>query len=341
MDQERLRDLLNSFAKLRLAVVGDFCLDRYLEIDSAHHELSIETGLPVYKVTRVRAQPGAAGTVLNNLVGLGVGTIFPVGFCGDDGEGYELSRALSSLPGIDLRHFLNTPQRRTFTYCKPLLLAPEQLPRELSRLDSKNWSATPECVSDTLANSVASLAGHVDAISVMDQVDIPETGVVTEGVRRELAQLAIEIPVLADSRSGLGLYPPLIFKLNRSELCALQPGTPLPSTTALQTALEAIADRNQCAAFVTLAEEGMLGALPGQKALSVRSLPVRGPIDIVGAGDSVTAALTAALAVGASLGEAMELAMLAASSTVHQLGTTGQARAEDLLEINRAFGSVA
>ncbi|MCX8511545.1 MAG: carbohydrate kinase, partial [Chthoniobacteraceae bacterium] len=90
MDQERLRDLLNSFAKLRLAVVGDFCLDRYLEIDSAHHELSIETGLPVYKVTRVRAQPGAAGTVLNNLVGLGVGTIFPVGFCGDDGEGYEL-----------------------------------------------------------------------------------------------------------------------------------------------------------------------------------------------------------------------------------------------------------
>ena len=60
MNQDRLRILLESFAKLRLAVVGDFCLDRYLEIDAGHLETSIETGLPVYKVIRVRAQPGAA-----------------------------------------------------------------------------------------------------------------------------------------------------------------------------------------------------------------------------------------------------------------------------------------
>lgn len=341
MNQDRLRILLESFAKLRLAVVGDFCLDRYLEIDAGHLETSIETGLPVYKVIRVRAQPGAAGTVLNNLVGLGVGTLFPVGFYGDDGEGYELGKALATLPGVDLRHFQKTPLRRTFTYCKPLLLTPDQLPQELSRLDSKNWSPTPQSVSASLGESVASLAGHVDAISVMDQVDIPGTGVVTEGVRAELAQLARVLPVVADSRSGLGLYPPLIFKLNRSELCALHQGSPALKTPALEAALEALASRTQSAAFVTLAEEGMLGALPGQKVVSVRSLPVRGPIDIVGAGDSVTAALTAALAVGASLGEAMELAMLAASSTVHQVGTTGQARAEELLEINRAFGSVA
>ena len=94
MTLERLRALLDAFSKLRIAVVGDFCLDRYLEIDSLHRETSIETGLPVYKVDRVRSQPGAAGTVLSNLVGLGVGTVFAVGFCGDDGEGYELERAL-------------------------------------------------------------------------------------------------------------------------------------------------------------------------------------------------------------------------------------------------------
>ena len=52
---------------------------------------------------------------------------------------------------------------------------------------------------------------------------------------------------------------------------------------------------------------------------------MRGPIDIVGAGDSVTANLAAARAGGADLGEAMELAMAAASLVIHQLGTTGTA----------------
>ena len=81
---ERFEDLTAGYAKLRIAVLGDFCLDRYLEIDPARQEMSIETGLPVHNVVRVRAQPGAAGTILNKLVALGVGTLHPVGFCGVD-----------------------------------------------------------------------------------------------------------------------------------------------------------------------------------------------------------------------------------------------------------------
>ena len=101
----------------------------------------------------------------------------------------------------------------------------------------------------------------------------------------------------------------------------------------MNAALEAVASRNRAPAFVTLAEEGVLGALPGVPAQWVPSLGLRGPIDIVGAGDSVTAALTAALAAGATLGEAMELAMLAASVTVHQVGTTGTAEAGAILAV--------
>ena len=124
MTPERLRAITGRYAGLRLAVVGDFCLDRYLEIDPARAEISIETGLPVRNVVNVRSQPGAAGTVLNNLVALGVGTIHAVGFCGDDGEGYELRRALAALPGVRLQHLLTTPLRRTFTYAKPLVCEP-------------------------------------------------------------------------------------------------------------------------------------------------------------------------------------------------------------------------
>src|SRR5438552_6227094 len=90
----RFKTITEKYSRLRIAIVGDFCLDRYLEIDPARQEISIETGLPVHNVVNVRSQPGAAGTILNNLVALGVGAIYPVGFCGTDGEGFELQRAL-------------------------------------------------------------------------------------------------------------------------------------------------------------------------------------------------------------------------------------------------------
>ena len=97
MTPDRFDQITHEFERLCLAVVGDFCLDRYLEIDPARAEISIETGLPVHNVVRVRSQPGAAGTILNNLVALGVGEILPVGFCGHDGEGYELPSAPSGI----------------------------------------------------------------------------------------------------------------------------------------------------------------------------------------------------------------------------------------------------
>ena len=147
MTSERFQAMTSRYADLRVGVVGDFCLDRYLEIDPARAEISIETGLEVRNVVNVRSQPGAAGTILNNLVALGTGEIFAVGFCGEDGEGYELKRALAAKAGANLDYFFQTTERRTFTYTKPLVIETTQPPRELNRLDFKNWSATPSSIS--------------------------------------------------------------------------------------------------------------------------------------------------------------------------------------------------
>ena len=62
----------------------------------------------------------------------------------------------------------------------------------------------------------------------------------------------------------------------------------------------------------------------------VPALPLRGPIDIVGAGDAVTANLATALSSGASLRESIELAAIASSVVIHQIGTTGTAAVPDL-----------
>jgi len=332
MTPVRFDQITREFERLRLAVVGDFCLDRYLEIDPAKSEISIETGLPVHNVVRVRSQPGAAGTILNNLVALGVGEILPVGFCGMDGEGYELLAALKAMRDVQTGHFLQSPERRTFTYCKPLVLAPGQPPRELSRLDSKNWSPTPASVRHALNDAFEMATERAHAVILMDQVDLADTGVVTadllEAIRLKAAARP-ELLMLADSRRTLKNWPPVMLKMNERELAAFM-GQPLAGLSQVLTAAATLARQQFRPVFVTLAERGIVGADADGHAEQMRAFPVRGEIDIVGAGDAVTANLTAALAAGGTLREALELAMAAASVVIHQLGTTGTATVEDL-----------
>jgi bifunctional ADP-heptose synthase (sugar kinase/adenylyltransferase) len=81
-----------------------------------------------------------------------------------------------------------------------------------------------------------------------------------------------------------------------------------------------------------LAEGGIIGATSEGEATHSPALPVRGEIDIVGAGDAVTANLAAALAGGAELSEALALANAGASVVIHKLGTTGTASVEEMCE---------
>jgi rfaE bifunctional protein kinase chain/domain len=330
---ERFKAIAKKYATLQVAIVGDFCLDRYFEIDPSKQEISIETGLPVHNVVQVRSQPGGAGTISNNLAALGVGETYPVGFCGEDGEGFELRRALQAGAGVCLRYFLATNLRRTFTYCKPLLMHPGQPPEELNRLDSKNWTPTPALVQGQILDAIIQLDEEMDAFILLDQVDVPETGVVTRKVLERIAAISNQRPdllIFADSRRGLRDYPPVCLKMNSAELTALTGCPNGASPEELKTVASAVACKQGRNVFVTLSEHGILGASPDGTVEYVPALPVRGPIDIVGAGDAVTANLTAALAAGATLREAMEIAMAAASIVIHQLGTTGTASVFDL-----------
>ncbi|MBL9136373.1 MAG: carbohydrate kinase [Verrucomicrobiales bacterium] len=334
MSPLRFDEITGRYGSLKVVLLGDFCLDRYLEIDPARAETSIETGLTVHNVVRVRSQPGGAGTILNNLVALGVGTLHAVGFCGDDGEGYELRRALKSLPGVHMDHFRTATDRRTFTYCKPLLMHGKG-PEELNRLDSKNWDATPAGLEDQWIASLRLLAADADAVIALDQVDHADTGVVTRRVRLALGEIAQRHPrmlVLGDSRQGLNGWPSIGYKMNAAELAALLGQKAPPALDDIQAQARELARRNGRPVIVTLSERGVVGALPDGTLEHVPALPVRGPIDIVGAGDSVTANLTAALGAGATLREALELAMAAANIVVHQLGTTGSASVAQLRE---------
>jgi rfaE bifunctional protein kinase chain/domain len=334
MTPERFDALLERIASLRIGIVGDFSLDRYFDIDPTLTETSIETGLAVHHVTQVRCQPGAAGNITANLAALGATTLWPIGYCGDEGEGYELRRALKHVPGVALDHFHQTSERQTFTYSKPLLHHPGEPPEELSRLDIKNRTPTPKSIEAKIITSLQDLAPQIDALIVMDQAGVRDMGAITPAVLETVTSLKIKTPqltIFADSRHGLASFPPFIFKMNAAEFSSLTQSTGHSLNDLLDRSAR-LASQNKQPLFITLAEQGMIEATPEGKSVHVPALPLRGPIDIVGAGDTVTATLSLAHAAGATSLEIMQLAQAAASLVVHQLGTTGT---PDLSELRK------
>lgn len=337
MTADRLAELLGRFPSLKIAVLGDFFVDQYLELDPTLEEVSIETGLPAHQVTGVRCQPGAAGTVTNNLSALEVGTLRAIGFRGLDGLGWELERGLLATR-VDPEHLHATAVRMTPTYTKPLVMRPGQPPRELSRLDLKNRSATPTEVEELVLRSLRQLAGEIDAIIGLDQVQERNHGVITDRVRAALASLGRTRPdlvIMTDSRAHIHLFEQVSIKPNAPEASALIAGTAADPTEA-QLADLAVTLSNQRGrpVFITRGEEGVMTAADGQATL-VPGIPVAGETDIVGAGDSFCAGATAALAAGATVEEAGMIGCLVASLTVQQIGTTGTTTRA---EVTQRFG---
>ncbi len=304
-----------------IGLVGDLFLDRYLDIDAARNEPSVETGLTAYQVTGVRSYPGALGTVLNNLAALGVGRIVPISIIGDDGEGYELMQELAKLSAVDASYVMREPSRRTPTYTKPMLHEGGAV-RELNRLDIKNRTPTPVELQTRIIDCLAELWPSFDAVLFLDQVSEVDCGVITEKVRQwicEGARQTFETFALADSREQIGNFRHVCVKPNLAEAERWVPGG---DARALAELVHAPVLLTRSEAGIALAEPGVAGVK------NIPAYPVTGRIDPCGAGDSCGAAIACAMATGCSLEDAAAFGNLIASITVQQLGVTGTAPPE-------------
>jgi rfaE bifunctional protein kinase chain/domain len=333
ISEHRLREILDAFPRLSIALVGDLFLDRYLEIDAAADEPSIETGLTAYQVIRVRNSPGALGTVMNNLTALGVGRLLPVSVIGDDGHGYDLRRELEKLP-VDPHHLVISRERLTPTYTKPLRPDGDHGWRELNRLDVRTRGSLSAAAESSLLNQIEAAFAEADGVIVLDQINEPDWGVVNHRAREKIQWLATADPeklVLIDSRRRLGEFRFGVLKGNRAEVlrAALLDEQ---DHGAVERAAAQLVERTGRPMFTTVGEEGVLIALPGGFFIHAPAAKVEGPIDIVGAGDSATAAIVASLLAGASEMEAAEIACLVASITIQQIGTTGVATPAQVLQ---------
>lgn len=341
LTDQSLNQILQRIPDLTVGVLGDLFLDRYLDIDGGLTELSVETGLDAYQVVRVRAQPGAAGTVINNLVALGVGRVHALSVIGDDGEGYELRQALDRLAVVDSRAVLRDTGRRTPTYTKPMFHQEGMSPRELNRLDIKNHYPLAATAEAFLLHALEEIWPRLDALLVLDQT---AHGVVTKRLRMRLAELGESNPnklILADSRERIGDFRFAWLKPNAAECLRVVAGE-----KAVEAAASALARRTYRPVFCTCGEQGILLVDPrsgDDRTVRIPAYPITGPIDIVGAGDSTSAAIACAVATGAALEEAAAFGNLAASVTIGQIGTTGTASPEGMrkrwLDVKRERGT--
>jgi bifunctional ADP-heptose synthase (sugar kinase/adenylyltransferase) len=316
LSEPLINQILAALPDKRIGVVGDLFLDRYLDIDAALTEPSVETGLDAYQVVQVRSYPGALGTIINNLAALGVGKILPIAFYGDDGEGYELQQALDRMPAIEKGGLYVTPQRRTPTYTKPMLGRAGEVPRELNRLDIKNRTPTPSLTQESILKLLKIHWERVDAWIVLDQVSEPDCGVITRRVRDRVAELASGTPnrfILADSRENIFHFRNVCVKPNQREAAAYPGGA------------AAFAKENGRHVFQTLGDQGIDLFSPQGDLTHVPAYPVDGPTDIVGAGDSTSAGLACAVMAGANYEQAAAFGNLVASITIQQIGVTGTA----------------
>ena len=332
LSMDRLGEIVARFSSSRIAVVGDFFLDKYLDVDPSLEEPSVETGKPAHQVAAVRCFPGAAGTVVSNLSALGTGSLHAIGFTGDDGEAFELRRGLKNLR-CSTDHLHTCVERFTPTYLKPRNMTVPGLAGEHSRYDTKNRRPTPAQIEPAVIRSLDVVLSQVEGVIVLDQVEARDCGVVTGAVRQRVADLAVAHPNVffwADSRRRIREFRNVIIKPNEFE--AVANDDPLPGESVdlgqLRAAVADLRAKTGAPLFITRGAAGMFVSDPEWTA--VPGVRVTGETDTTGAGDSATAGCVLALCAGASFVEAAVIGNLVASITVQQLATTGTAKPEAL-----------
>lgn len=331
-DRRSLERLLAQFRQVRVAVLGDYFLDRYLVIDPRLNEPSLETGLTARQVVAVRNSPGAAGTVVNNLVALGAGSLHALGVIGDDGYGFELRRELNRR-SVDTSRLIGSSERCTPVYTKPVLRE-GNAEREIERLDIVNRTAMPSAIEDRILEHLDAVAGQVDAVIILDQVTHADFGVVTRRVRDALADVARRnrhTLFYADSRAFIEKFTDVVVKVNHDELVRSKGTDSIPTEVAVREVSRTFQARTGKPVFTTMGPRGILVTTSDKQEL-LPGIPVSGPIDVTGAGDSATAAIVLGMCAGADEFQAAMLGNLVASITIQRLGTTGTASPDEVLD---------
>ncbi len=317
-DRVKWNKWVDAFQGRRLLVVGDMMLDRYLY--GAVRRISPEAPVPVVAVTEEQAMPGGASNVARNVQTLGGGAAV-AGVIGRDPGGVELKRCLEE-SGVDTAALLELADQRTTV--KTRIIAERQ---QVVRVDWDSGTMLNAVQEESLCAAIERALVTVDGVVIEDY----GKGVVTQRVVSSTLKRAqaLGLPVGYDPKDGcdLDVQGATLATPNRKEAYSAL-GLPEPIGERPPLEDDGLLDvgktlRTQWGVkllILTLGAQGMLLLAEDEEPFHVPTR-AREVFDVSGAGDTVVATATLALAAGASYRVAAELANLAAGIVVAQLGT--------------------
>jgi rfaE bifunctional protein kinase chain/domain len=319
-DLARLIDLIGAFPKQTIAALCDLVVDEFVSGEISR--VSREAPVLILRHRRTEIVPGGGANAVNNLADLGA-RVLPVGVVGDDTAGRALIELFRG-KHIDTAGILRVPGWVTTTKTRYLAGWAHTSAQQVLRVDREPQGDLPERVRAALARKVAERVRAASAVLVSDY----GCGAATPALVRKLRAKLVTL----DSRHSLADYRGARITAatpNEPELEALY-HTRIGNNTAklLLLAAKTLRTLRLDALVVTRGKDGMMVFERGRPPQSIPVYGTEGAVDVTGAGDTVIAAFTLALAAGASFMEAAHLANYAGGIVVMKRGTSTVSRAE-------------
>lgn len=302
----RATELLARMAGRRVVVIGDAMIDEWIWGDVSR--ISPEAPVPVVAVHEHTFTLGGAGNVVNNLHALGA-RIALVACVGDDAEGRRLHEMLDAL-GVDVRGVLTCADRPTTR--KTRVVARGQ---QVVRAD---WESTGPL---DAADRTRIVARVHEAVRDADAVVLSDYAKGLLG--RDVVEAALAAPVVvADPKpANVAIFNGVTCIAPNAAEAARASGVPIVDDASLARAGRALLAMLDCRyVLITRGEHGMSLFGPGGERFDVPAV-ARTVFDVSGAGDTVVAVLTLALAAAIPAATATQLANFAAGAVVEKLGT--------------------
>ena len=321
--------LERGFSELRVLVVGDLMLDRYIvgEVE----RISPEAPVPVLRHAERYERPGGAANVAMNLSGLGCQT-FLAGFWGQDSEGAELASLLETAKV----NTLGVVSSCLPTISKTRIVARTQ---QVLRLDIESRDPVPQEEIDRLQERAVELTKKVHAVILSDYAKGALSTSICQAIIR--AAKTAGVPVLVDPKTlDFSKYTGATTVCPNLNELSLATGRPAHPTEALLEAAEALRVEHDFQFLtVTMSDKGITNL--GADGSFHSAAKAREVFDVSGAGDTVIATLAAGLAGGLEIRSAIELANLAAGIVVGKTGTVPIAAHELIQALTPSSGIVS
>ncbi len=318
LSASRAREILTAAAKARVLVIGDVMLDQFIWGNVAR--ISPEAPVPVVDFERESFMPGGASNVARNLTALHVATeIF--GVIGDDPAAKQLKTLLAEQK-VGCEGLVGNPSRHTSV--KTRIVAHKQ---QVVRIDRETRGGLDGKLTSQLLDAIKSKLDGAEAVIVGDY----GKGVVTQPLLNEMKTLCRERGI------WLSLDPKPVHHLNLSNLSLITPNrkeafelanlpddtrnhNPLADKNLMQVAERLLNELRPAVLLITIGELGMLLCQRGKKPFHIPTI-AQEVFDVSGAGDTVIATFSLAIAAGASPVEAAILSNHAAGIVVGKIGT--------------------